>query len=104
MTNPTWPYLFFRHVAREIGGFARRRMVSDAAVDVPARIAFATMLDLDFYRREEDGDGTRRQKGLDQDFCRRNAPEMIEALLFWTKPIVVINEPVDQLRCIKRLE
>src|SRR5213075_738075 len=31
-------------------------------------------------------------------------PEMIEALLFWTKPIVVINEPVDQLRCIKRLE
>ena len=48
------PYMavsLFRHVAREIGGFARRCMVSDAAVDVPARFAFATMLDIDFYRR-----------------------------------------------------
>src|SRR4030095_1904805 len=39
------PYLavpLFCHIAREIGGFARRRMVSNAAINVPARFAFAT--------------------------------------------------------------
>ena len=94
----------FRHEAREIGGFTGRRMVSDAAVDVPARFVFAAVLHLDLNRREEDGDGARRQKGIDQDLGRRDASKMIEALLFGTKPSVVVNEPVDQLRCIERLE
>ena len=64
-----------RHVAREIGGLTRRCMVADAAIDVPARFAFATMLDLDLDRREEDRDGARRQKGLDQDLGRRECAE-----------------------------